>query len=175
MKTLVIVFSLLLAFLASGAQSVTLAWNANTETNLMGYRLYYGTGTRTYSTNVSILAPTTTCTVTGLHSGLTYYFAVTAYCTDGLESDYSDEVYYTVPVSSVPVSILTVVAEQSQSASGPWTRSGAFVITITNLASEGFFYRARLEITNTFVPFNFIRSTNFTPRFPAMPAGVRRL
>src|SRR4029434_8853291 len=65
-----------------GAQSVTLAWNPNSETNLAGYKLFYGTASRTYSGFVSLGSATTTGTINNLQSGLTYYFAVTAYCTD---------------------------------------------------------------------------------------------
>jgi hypothetical protein len=86
-------------FQISGAQSVTLAWNSNSETNLAGYRLYYGQASRSYSGIVPVGKHETSATVTNLEAGLTYYFAVTAYTGDGLESDYSDEVRYTVPGS----------------------------------------------------------------------------
>src|SRR5689334_23370161 len=69
-------------FQVAGAQSVTLAWNANTETNLAGYRLYYGPAPRNYSGHVQVVAPVTAGTVTNLVSGRTYYFAVTAYTRD---------------------------------------------------------------------------------------------
>lgn len=84
------------------AASVTLEWNPNTEPNLAGYRLYWGTSSRVYTSSMTILVPKTTATVTGLSPGVTYYFAVTAFTTDGLESDYSDEVSYTVPGLPVP-------------------------------------------------------------------------
>ena len=88
---------------AHGAQSVTLAWNANTETNLAGYRLYSGLASRSYSTGyVQVIHPTTQATVTNLAIGLTNYFAVTAFTSDGLESDYSDEVSYLVTVPPAP-------------------------------------------------------------------------
>src|SRR5215212_8548988 len=68
--------------LSRAAQSVTLAWNANSETNLAGYRLYYGTGTRAYATNVTVDNLSTTATVSNLLENVTYYFAVTAFCSD---------------------------------------------------------------------------------------------
>src|SRR6185503_1851054 len=68
----------------------TLAWNANTETNIAGYKLYYGVASRTY-TNVTTLGNVTTASVANLVEGRNYYFAITAYDSLGLESDYSTE------------------------------------------------------------------------------------
>lgn len=81
---------------ARAGQSVTLAWNPNTETNLAGYRLYWGHASRQYATHVEVPVPLTFVTV-AVEPGTQYWFAVTAFATDGLESDYSDEVSYTSP------------------------------------------------------------------------------
>jgi hypothetical protein len=72
---------------------VTLAWDPNSEPDLGGYIVYYGVRSRLY-TNAINVGNVTTNTVTGLVEGVLYYFAVTAYNTNGLESDYSDEVTY---------------------------------------------------------------------------------
>lgn len=77
-------------------QSVTLAWNPVTNAALAGYNVYYGSKSGTY-TNVVSVANVTNATVTGLLEGGTYYFAVTALSTAGLESAYSQEVSYWVP------------------------------------------------------------------------------
>jgi len=77
-------------------QSVSLAWNANPETNIVGYRLYYGTTSQSL-TNTVDAGPQLTVTVNGLREGVTYYFAVTARNLDELESDFSDQVSYLVP------------------------------------------------------------------------------
>ena len=74
----------------SQAESVTLAWDPNSEPDLAGYKFYYGGQTRSY-TNVVDVSKVTTNTVTGLAQGETYFFAVTAYNTSGLESDVSKE------------------------------------------------------------------------------------
>jgi predicted phage tail protein len=75
---------------------VTLAWDPNSEADLSGYRIHYGTSSGSY-TSVRDVGNELTCTVTGLTAGETYYFAATAYNTSGLESGYSNEVVYTVP------------------------------------------------------------------------------
>ena len=137
-----------LCLLGLGAQSVTLAWNANTETNLAGYRLYHGTATRSYSTNVAVAHPATTVTVTNLQAGTTYFFAVTAYTTEGLESDYSDEVSYLVPRPPTKPANLRVVVEL-QSASlleGPWTNQVSMSAVFPCESTVGF-YRSRMTAT----------------------------
>jgi len=77
---------------------VTFEWDPNTEPDLDGYNFYWGYSKRDYTFSADV-GNQTTYTVTGLIPGLTYYFAVTAYNTDGLESGYSDEVVYTVPIN----------------------------------------------------------------------------
>jgi hypothetical protein len=74
---------------------VTLAWDPNTEPDLAGYKLYYGTLSRNYSEIIDV-GNVTNYTAYKLNSGLTYYFAVTAYDPSGYESDYSNEVDKTI-------------------------------------------------------------------------------
>jgi len=77
------------------------SWLQNTEPNLAGYKIYYGTASRTYTSNLDIGLPDPVDgrihgTVTDLVTETTYYFAATAYDSEGNESDYSDEIVYTV-------------------------------------------------------------------------------
>jgi hypothetical protein len=95
-----------LAWGASGwvvGESVTLAWDPNSEPDLAGYRLYYGTASRSYDRTIEV-ADGTSVPVADLDAGTTYYFAVTAYNTAGLESDFSNEVSYTTlePTTNQP-------------------------------------------------------------------------
>lgn len=137
---LVLGFAVGCVYEATGAQSVTLAWNANTETNLAGYRLYYGTGPRAYTATGTVPVPETTATVTNLAEGRTYFFAVTAFTTDGLESDYSDEVSYAVPLPTITI---TVTLEEACDMLGPWTPTTNLVSVVLPVDSR--FYRARLD------------------------------
>ncbi len=83
------------------AGTATLAWDAVTDPSLQGYRVYYGTFAGTYLQSPGKGLPvgngTTTYKVTGLSTGATYYFAVTAYDLQGDESAYSNEVVKVIP------------------------------------------------------------------------------
>ena len=90
-RAFVLAAALVIAALTASVQgqtSLTLAWDPNPSPAIAGYRLYDGTASRTY-TNVIDVGSVTTGTVSGLVSGVTYFFAVTDYDTNGLESDFS--------------------------------------------------------------------------------------
>ncbi len=86
----------ILPFVVYGVQSVTLAWDANTESDLAGYIVHYGNSSGSY-TNAIDVGNVTLMSVSNLVEGATYYFVVTAYNTSGLESDPSNEVSYRIP------------------------------------------------------------------------------
>ena len=113
-----------------------------TNSAIAGYKVYYGStnppvagwkpavydtnqppcpgvvivqGTNWYRayTNVVNAGTNLSATVSNLVAGLTYYFAATAYDTNALESDYSEEVSLTIPIPVVnpPTNVnLTIVA-----------------------------------------------------------------
>jgi hypothetical protein len=76
--------------------NVTLKWDANSEPDIAGYKVYYkpnSSGQPSGDYNVMIdVKNVTSKTVEGLDDSKIYYFAVTAYDTSGLESDFSNEV-----------------------------------------------------------------------------------
>jgi len=51
-----------------GAQSVVLAWIPSSSTNVVGYRIYYGTTSLNYSSQVTV-GNTNRATVSGLAEG----------------------------------------------------------------------------------------------------------
>lgn len=82
---------------SSATNTANLAWNANTESDLAGYKVYAGTSSGHYAASITTLPKTTTgYTVTGLQTGTTYFFVITAYDNAGNESLHSGEVSKTI-------------------------------------------------------------------------------
>jgi len=77
---------------------VTLAWDPVPNSSLAGYKVHYGTVSRSYK-SVADAGKQTTLTITGLSAGARYYFAATAYSATGTGTSYSNEVTYTAPSS----------------------------------------------------------------------------
>jgi len=75
---------------------ITATWNANSESDLAGYKVYYGTQSGNYSQSVDV-GNTTSSTITIQDSDKTYFFAVTAYDNAGNESGFSQEVSLFIP------------------------------------------------------------------------------
>ena len=76
-------------------RSVTLSWDPNTEPDIAGYKVHWGTSSGVYGQFSDVSQ--TTASVSDLAVGIRYYFAVTAYNKAGLESGYSEEVSAIVP------------------------------------------------------------------------------
>jgi Fibronectin type III domain len=81
------------------AGSVTLSWDANSEPNVVGYTVYYGTQPGVYAFGKAV-GNVTTWTVDNLPGGQTYYFALKAVSSDGLTSPLSEEVSTTLPADA---------------------------------------------------------------------------
>ena len=76
-----------------------LAWNASTDPNVAGYNIYYGGASGVYTNEISA-GNATNVTISGLVPGTTYYFAATTYDAVGMESPFSSEVSYLVPLNA---------------------------------------------------------------------------
>lgn len=79
--------------------TLTLAWNPVSDPNIAGYNLYYGVVSRVY-TNVVQVGNAEQVTLTGLVPGVTYFLAVTTRLSTGLESAYSDEISFALPITA---------------------------------------------------------------------------
>jgi hypothetical protein len=149
------------------AQTVTLGWNPSPGTPVVGYNVYYGVASHTY-TGMFDAGNATSAGIRGLVEGGTYFFAVTAYAAIGLESDFSSEISYTVPgglprvqlrVTSTGQVVLTVIGQaghtfdiQATQTLNTWTvigrvtlgAGGSVEFTDPNAAgSQKRFYRTR--------------------------------
>ena len=73
------------------AGTATVRWQADTELDLDGYRIYHGTASRSYGPPINV-GNVTNYTIDNLEEGKTHYFTVTALDLSGNESGYSQEV-----------------------------------------------------------------------------------
>src|SRR6266566_1542220 len=91
---------LALAWLASitrvVAGNVTLAWDPDSDLNVVGYRLHSGTTSGVY-TQTTEVGNVTAASVSNLVNGNTYFFVVTAYDANAVESAPSNQVSYIAP------------------------------------------------------------------------------
>jgi hypothetical protein len=81
---------------APSTSTVTLTWEASPDTNVTGYKIYYGTASGVYTQTASP-DTVTQATIAGLTPGVTYFFVATALDVSGLESDYSPECAFAMP------------------------------------------------------------------------------
>ena len=100
---LLLVLGIFLAVGVSAAPTnkLTLAWDANTETNLAGYKVYYNTrGPGAPYDGVGLVGGDSPIDVGNVvefnfdsfNFSIDHWFVVTAYSTEGFESGYSNEV-----------------------------------------------------------------------------------
>ena len=126
-KVMSLFIGLLLITSTAFARSVTLQWDANTEPDLAGYKVYYNeTGSTPPYTGTGATEGDSPVTVTfdmdenpdsdlvefTLHNISDYkgvYFAATAYDDQGLESGYSNVVSIDNPPPAEPQNLITVL------------------------------------------------------------------
>jgi hypothetical protein len=128
-------------------QSVVLAWSPSISTDVVGYRIYYGTASGNYTNQVTV-GSTNSTTISGLADGTTYFFAATSLDEAGNESPFSNEAIYQVPSAAA---MLTA-------APGP---VGRFSFNIAGISGGQYVVQASTNLvdwvsvqTNT-APFNY--------------------
>ncbi|MEY3897433.1 MAG: hypothetical protein RLZZ214_2954 [Verrucomicrobiota bacterium] len=87
---------------AATFHSIPLAWNAPPETGITGYKVYVGAASQQY-TQVLSAGTNLALSVANMEFGKTYYFAVTAIGSTGLESLLSSELAVKIAQPPVPV------------------------------------------------------------------------
>ena len=134
------------------AGEAALSWSApttNTDgtpvTNLAGYNVYIGNASRSYQQKIDV-GMATSYSATNLAEGATYYFAVTAYNSAGMESPYSAEgtknfpalpANYTITATASAGGSITPLnnTRVSSASSGATTITS---VTVTQGASQSF-------------------------------------
>jgi hypothetical protein len=84
------------------AAQITLAWDANPDPVVAGYKLYYGYASLTYGMPIDV-GNVSRYTLTGIAEGVPSYYAVTAYDASYNESSFSSELNCFTLVSSTGV------------------------------------------------------------------------
>jgi hypothetical protein len=112
--------------------SITLAWTGSPSPAAIGYLIYYGTASGQYSSCVDV-GNVTTNTVQGLAGATTYFFAVSSYDTNGVESSLSNEISYVPGPSTVGISA---------------TATGQIALTVNGLIGQSYEILAAQTLTN---------------------------
>ena len=126
----------------SFAAQLRIAWDPNTEPDLAGYEVFFGTAPRSYGTPINV-GNVTTYTFTELTSGQTYYFAVRAYDSSNNESGFSNEVSgtatelsqnysFTVGTNIPGVQFVVDGNTYSSSQTFTWTAGSAHTLSVTS-------------------------------------------
>jgi hypothetical protein len=90
-RRILFVFSLFLCLSTAEAAYLDLGWDPNSEADLAGYRVHYGTSSGE-DTNFVDVGLTTTYRLDNLLEEIPFYIALTAYDSANNESDFSEEV-----------------------------------------------------------------------------------
>ena len=103
--------------LVLAAGTATVSWDKSQEPDIKGYKIFYGTESGNLTNYVEVDSPDkTSYTFNDLQEGKTYYFYVVAVDLAGQESEPSDEVSKSIPVSNLPPNAVISVSETSGSA-----------------------------------------------------------
>ena len=147
LRTFAILIIVLLLTTKAYAVQVTLSWDQNNESNLAGYKVYFGGSSRNYTSNTNV-GNKTSYRAYGLEGGKRYFFAVRAYSSDGLESADSLEVVYDavatqrilLDIAAKPTSLQATAISTSQidlSWNASWDNTGLVGIPDFKIYRDG--------------------------------------
>jgi len=117
---------------ADAPRSVNIAWNANPESDIAGYKVLYGFSSGVLNQSLSV-GTTPAATLPNLEAGRTYYCAVKAFNSGGYDSSLSSEVSFLIPADPAP-EIAIVLAPAISLASGAAVNFGEVETGLTSAA-----------------------------------------
>ena len=165
LRTLIVTCMLSMALATvSQARDVTLQWDPETDPSVTGYKIYYnadsasqpfsGTGSLQGASPIDVKTLTSSV-VSGLDPNRSYYFAVTAYNSSGVESPYSN-------IANVAEAVPPTVAITSPASNA--TVSGPVSVSVSATDNVGvtkveFYLNGILKATDTSTPYVYALST----------------
>jgi hypothetical protein len=133
-----------LAAVTATAADVTIEWDANPEPDVAGYELHWGPASRQYTNHIT--TTNTHTAITNLPPG-SYYVAALAFTTNKLRSDFSEELFFSVPKPPARLRV-SVLLQKSAALNGEWQNAAEAVVFQLPASEQGFFraaVAARLE------------------------------
>jgi hypothetical protein len=143
------------------ARNIVLDWNPSASASVAGYHVYYGTASGSYTAKIEA-SNATSLTISNLDCGVTYYFAATAYDTNGNESAYSSE------ISFVPSGTLTLSAGAGNPAVMQFPVEPGYSYEIqatTDLKNWTSLWQSTVAVTNVWMQFTDTNAAAFASRF----------
>jgi len=145
------------------ATTVQLQWDANTEPDLSGYKVYYNIEPFPLADSVPLdVNNQTTATINGLDPYQDYYFAVTAYNTAGLESSFSNIVSVPAQASPPATDVIDLIAPTVSLTSPVNYDLLSGTVTLRAAASDNvavsmveFYINGTLRYASNFAPYNY--------------------
>jgi hypothetical protein len=114
---------------AAGDASVILNWNANPETDLKGYTIFYGTTPTTFDKSKSVDASTTMTVIDALSNSTTYFFALEAENTKGEKSARSS-IEVATPIATPVEPVIESVTIEDNGSSLQVRQGAAFAMLV---------------------------------------------
>lgn len=118
---------------AAPLNNVKLTWSRSPSSDVVGYRIYYGIASGSY-TNSIVLGDVTNFTLSNLVNGVTYFFASKGYTASGIESPYSNEALL-VPGGGATLRLTMAANQQS-------------ILTLTGLAGHTYEIQSSTTLTS---------------------------
>lgn len=168
-NVLFVILFLLFPALIFGA-GIQVSWDPNTESDLAGYKIYFGTASGVYGAPIDV-GNNTTYIFNNATEKNTYYIVLTAYDTSGNESAYSVESSILIPTEYPPVPAAPTLALNVNTVNVSWASvEGAASYKVYYGTVSGT-YTGSLTSTGTTASFTGLDNTTYYVAVSSIDAG----